>query len=169
MARRCFQSRTDASSFGWVYCGSHNFSAAAWGRPIHSSFGKKANEIGKANSLGSRLHVCNYELGIVFIFPPAETEDRACKDSTNLDDIVLPFVVPAPKYGPADRPATARAMREALTEICKQERDKLIEVEDIPDEEDETVEATDFDQEEKEEEKAYAEILWNHIDSSQSC
>ncbi|XP_060671983.1 uncharacterized protein LOC107423396 isoform X1 [Ziziphus jujuba] len=165
VARRRFQSRTDASSFGWVYCGSHNFSAAAWGRP----FGEKANEPGKANSLGSRLHVCNYELGIVFIFPPTEAEDRDYKDSMNLDDIVLPFVVPAPKYGPTDRPATARAMREALTELSEQDREKLTEVEEIPDEEDESDEATDFDQEEKEEEKAYAETLWNHIDSSQSC
>ena len=170
MALRRFQSRRDASSFGWVYCGSHNFSAAAWGRPIYSSLGRKVNELGKAKScLGSRLHVCNYELGIVFIFPPTETEDRACKNSMKLDDIVLPFVVPAPKYGPTDRPATAWAMRLALTEPRYQERVNLIEVEEIPDEEDESVEATDFDVEEKEEEKAYAEVLWNHIDSSESC
>ena len=164
MALRRFQSRRDASSFGWVYCGSHNFSAAAWGRPIYSSLGRKVNELGKAKScLGSRLHVCNYELGIVFIFPPKD-----CKNSMKLDDIVLPFVVPAPKYGPTDRPATALAMRLPLTELRDQGRENLIEVEEIPDEE-ESVEATDFVVEEKEEEKAYAEVLWNHIDSSESC
>lgn len=125
------------------------------------------NEVEKTNaSLGSRLHVCNYELGIVFIFPPTETEDR--KDSMNLDDIVLPFVVPAPKYGPTDRPATTRAMREALTELRDQERENLKEVEEIPDEENEAVEATDFVVEEKEEEKSYAKILWNYIDSPES-
>lgn len=125
------------------------------------------NEVEKTNSsLGSRLHVCNYELGIVFIFPPTETEDR--KDSMKLDDIVLPFVVPAPKYGPTDRPATTRAMREALTEVIDRERENLVEVEEIPDEENEAVEATDFVVEEKEEEKAYAKILWNYIDSPES-
>ena len=60
-------------------------------------------------------------------------------------------------------------MRLAITEPRDQERENLIEVEEIPDEEDESVEATDFDVEEKEEEKAYAEVLWNHIDSSESC
>jgi len=56
VAWRCFLSRTDASSFGWVYCGSHNFSAAAWGRLISNPFGLKSKEPGKTNtSLSSWL------------------------------------------------------------------------------------------------------------------
>ena len=37
VARRCFWSGTGSSSFGWVYCGSHNFSAASWEAlyPVH--------------------------------------------------------------------------------------------------------------------------------------
>lgn len=174
MARRRFQSKTDASSFGWVYCGSHNFSAAAWGRPISNPFGLKSNEPEKTNySLGLRLHVCNYELGIIFVFPPKGTNGIANEDCANLDDIVLPFVMPAPKYGPTDRPATGWAMREALAELTEQEKQKLAEsievMEEIPDDEEEAVEATNYVVEEKEEEKAYAEMLWSQVDLSQSC
>uniref|UniRef100_A0A6N2KZH2 HIRAN domain-containing protein n=1 Tax=Salix viminalis TaxID=40686 RepID=A0A6N2KZH2_SALVM len=172
VACRRFQSKTNASSFGWVYCGSHNFSAAAWGRLISNPFGLKSKETEKTNSyLSSRLHVSNYELGIIFTFPPTETKGITNKDSKNLDDIVLPFVVPAPKYGPTDRPATARAMSEAVAELAGLERDRLIAeelIEEIPDEEEEAVEATDYAAVEKEEEKAYAEMLWNQVDSSQS-
>lgn len=167
MARRRFQSKTDASSYGWVYCGSHNFSAAAWGRPISNPFGLKSNKRGKTStSLGSRLHVCNYELGIIFTFPQ-ETKGIINEGCGNLDDIVMPFVVPAPKYGPGDRPATARAMSEALTELKEQGIEEAITeetTEDIPDEEEE-VAGADFVVE-KEEEKAYAEMLWNQVDSS---
>ncbi|KAJ0052198.1 hypothetical protein Pint_01320 [Pistacia integerrima] len=168
VARRCFQSRIGASSFGWVYCGSHNFSAAAWGRHISSPSGTKANGPEKTNSSSNfRLHICNYELGIIFVFPPTET-----RDSSNLDDVVLPFVVPAPRYRPADRPATGKAMKDALAELTEEQRSKLAElaaaeemIEEIPDEEEE-VEATDYVVEEKEEERAYAEMLWSKVDSS---
>lgn len=174
MARRRFQSRTDASSCGWVYCGSHNFSAAAWGRSISTPSGLKTNGIGNANSsLGQMLHICNYELGIIFTFPQTETEGSASKNSTNLDDIVLPFVVPAPKYKRGDRPATRLAMWQALAELTEKEKEQHREedteveiMEENPDE-DEVVEAADYVAEEKEDEKAYAEILWSQ--SSQSC
>ncbi|XP_028064672.1 uncharacterized protein LOC114267807 [Camellia sinensis] len=117
VARRRFQSKKDASSFGWVYSGSHNFSAAAWGRPISNSLRTKAVGAVKTNSvLGSRLHVCNYELGIVFIIPPSDANGSPNHKSRSLDDIILPFVVPAPKYSPSDTPATKQAMREALAE-----------------------------------------------------
>ncbi|KAI7979380.1 Tyrosyl-DNA phosphodiesterase 1 [Camellia lanceoleosa] len=107
VARRRFQSKKDASSFGWVYSGSHNFSAAAWGRPISNSLRTKAVGAVKTNSvLGSRLHVCNYELGIVFIVPPSDVNGSPNHKSGSLDDIILPFVVPAPKYRPSDSPAT---------------------------------------------------------------
>ncbi|KAK1567940.1 hypothetical protein Q3G72_018400 [Acer saccharum] len=170
VARRRFQSTKDGSSFGWVYCGSHNFSAAAWGRSISSPSGVKGNGPGKTNSSSSlRLHICNYELGIVFIFPPTETKGSSERNRTKLDDIVLPYVVPAPKYRPKDRPATAQAMKEAIAELNEQQRLKLAEIaaieeitEEIPDEEEE-VEATGYIAEEKEEEKAYAEMLWSQV------
>ncbi|KAJ7945195.1 Tyrosyl-DNA phosphodiesterase [Quillaja saponaria] len=175
VARRRFQSRRDASSFGWVYCGSHNFSAAAWGRAIANP-SKKSNGSVKENTSDLGLHICNYELGIIFICPPTDTNGSPMINSTNLDDITLPFVMPAPRYGPMDRPATMQAMREALTELTKQESDKLVEsatdeeiMEEIPDEEEEEMPATSYVTKEKEEEKAYAEILWSQVDSSQSC
>ncbi|KAL7179760.1 hypothetical protein ACSBR1_043042 [Camellia fascicularis] len=167
VARRRFQSKKDASSFGWVYSGSHNFSAAAWGRPISNSLRTKAVGAVKTNSvLGSRLHVCNYELGIVFIVPPSDANGSPNHKSRSLDDIILPFVVPAPKYRPSDTPATKQAMREALAEW---EREISLEAvasgelmeEEIPDEEEEVLEATDYVAKEREDEKAYADILWS--------
>ncbi|XAR50421.1 Phosphodiesterase I [Bertholletia excelsa] len=177
VARRRFQSEKDAPSFGWVYCGSHNFSAAAWGRPISSSLEKCAVGSAKTNSiLGSRLHICNYELGIIFIVPPLDANGKLENTCPNLDDVKLPFVVPAPKYGPSDRPATAWAMREALTERGAREREIIMEAanpgeieEEILDEEEEAVEATNYIAEEQEEDKAYAEKLWSQVDSSQNC
>ncbi|XP_044493341.1 uncharacterized protein LOC123216821 isoform X2 [Mangifera indica] len=171
VARRSFQSRTGASSFGWVYCGSHNFSAAAWGRRISSPSVMKANGPEKTNTSSNlRLHICNYELGIIFVFPPTETKDRG-----NMDDVVLPFVVPAPRYTPTDRPATGKAMRDALAELTDEQRSNLAEVaagegmmQEIQDEEDEVEATTDYVAEEKEEENAYAEMLWSQIDSSES-
>lgn len=167
--------KKDASPFGWVYCGSHNFSEAAWGCPVSGLHDKKINGNTNYSSLGSRLHACNYELGILFISPPP---DAHCKinQQTNLDDIVLPFVVPAPKYRPADKPATAQEMREALLEqtergrevnAAAKEADEWIQ-EEIPVEE--VIEATDYYVvKEREDEKAYAEKLWNQVDSSENC
>lgn len=168
MARRRFQSKKDSPSFGWVYCGSHNLSAAAWGRPIYKSIEINAAGAVKSNSiLGSRLHICNYELGIIFIVPPPDSMASSKHNTANLDDIVLPFVVPAPKYKSSDTPATAQAMREALVERGRQmfmESAAAGEVmdEEVPDdEEDDVVTATDFFAEEKEDEKAYADKLWS--------
>jgi hypothetical protein len=59
-------------------------------------------------------------------------------------------------------------MREALAVLTELERDRLISeemIEEIPDEEEEAVEATYY----VVEEKAYARMLWNQVDSSQSC
>lgn len=105
-----------------------------------------------------------------------ETKCIANQNRTNLDDVALPFVVPAPKYGPKDRPATAQAMREALAELSEREAKSLAEVEitenmmeEVSDEDDEEVnEATNYIVEEKEEDKTYAEKLWSQVDSSQS-
>ncbi|XP_021286503.1 uncharacterized protein LOC110418179 isoform X2 [Herrania umbratica] len=177
VARRRFWSKTGSPSFGWVYCGSHNFSAAAWGRPISGSVGIKASGLDKTKScMTSRLHICNYELGIIFLFPLTETKCIANQNSTKLDDIALPFVVPAPKYGSRDRPATAQAMREALAELSERETKSLLEVEitenmmeEVPDDNEEVSEATNYVAEEKEEDKTYAEKLWSQVDSSQSC
>ena len=48
------------------------------------------------------FHICNYELGIIFTFPP--TENNGCPEvkSPKLEDITLPFVVPAPRYRSCD-------------------------------------------------------------------
>ncbi|OVA03083.1 Forkhead-associated (FHA) domain [Macleaya cordata] len=175
VARRRFQSKTGKSSFGWVYCGSHNFSPAAWGRPVSTTGEKTDGFVGTTSSLGWRLHVCNYELGIIFVVPPSDTTPKGTTSKcSNLDDIVLPFVVPAPKYRRSDRPATAQAMREALVELAELEKDFLEEAEavgemmeeEIPEEE-EVVEVSEYVQEEKDEEKAYAETLWSQVDSSE--
>lgn len=178
MAQRRFQSKKDSSSFGWIYCGSHNFSASAWGRPISNSFGIKTTGTHQANSCSrQRLHICNYEIGIIFIFPPSGVAKGDSNESNkNLDDVVLPFVMPAPKYGATDRPATTQAMTEALAELTKQEREKIVaEInseemveEEFPDEE-EAIQEGEYVAEEKEEDKVYAELLWSQVDSSQSC
>lgn len=167
MARRRFKSKSNESSFGWVYCGSHNFSAAAWGRLISGSSATKDDEERfTASASDTRLHICNYELGVVFTFPPTERKKSIdIKSSPNLDGIVLPFVVPAPKYGPRDRPATARAMRDALVAMNQKESHSVVEIEAVPDE-DEPAEETNFVAEEKEEEKAYANMLWSQIGPS---
>lgn len=171
VAQRRFQSKAaDSSSFGWVYCGSHNFSPAAWGRPISNPFATKANGEARGKSVMQRpthLHICNYELGIIFIVPPSDNEKGA-----SLDDIVLPFVVPAPKYKPRDRPATAQAMSEALAELSEEQEavvaGKDVE-EEIPYEEEEAAEAaTCVADQDNEEEKAYADTLWSQVDSSES-
>lgn len=92
----------------------------------------------------------------------------------DLDDITLPFVIPAPKYRNGDRAATARAMREAWDEIAVLQREASLAVsleepnEDIPDEEEELFEASDYVDEEREEEKIYAEMLWSQVDSSEN-
>ncbi|XP_028100026.1 uncharacterized protein LOC114299468 [Camellia sinensis] len=167
VARRRFQSKKDASSFGWVYSGSHNFSAAAWGCPISNPLRTKAVGAVKTNSvLGSRIHVCNYKLGIVFIVPPLDANGSPNHKSRSLEDIILPFVVPAPKYRPSNTPATEQAMREALAEW---EREISLEAvasgelmeEEIPDEEEEVLDATDYVAKERKDEKAYADILWS--------
>lgn len=171
---RRFQSKKDASSFGWVYCGSHNFSAAAWGRPLSNTLDRSACIDMNSSVLGSQLHICNYELGIIFTVPPPDSnslENGKCRD---LDDIPLPFIMPAPKYSPRDRPATPQAMREALAELadlqelCATEITGECQAEEVPDEEEEALEAAAFVAQEKEDEKDYAEKLWIYVDSCES-
>ncbi|KAL6584618.1 hypothetical protein OROMI_003907 [Orobanche minor] len=175
VGRRRFVSKKDGSSFGWVYCGSHNFSAAAWGRPIsdRQSNGNTRNNF----VLGSRLHISNYELGIIFIVPPPPPPPGCIeRNIRNLDDIVLPFVVPPPKYRPIDRPATAQAIREALKEereineaVLAGAGDDWMEDEAIEQEEEEVPEDGRYVAQEKDDEKAYADKLWSQVDSSESC
>lgn len=146
------------SSFGWIYCGSHNFSPAAWGRTAVST------------ASSPRLHICNYELGILLIVPPSDTSEGTAGKSFNLDDITLPFIMPAPKYQDGDRPATAQAMREAVAVLQRDKSSVVVATEevneDIPHEEEEEVfEPSDYFTEEKEEEKIYAEMLWSQVDS----
>ncbi|KAL1533248.1 hypothetical protein AAHA92_33159 [Salvia divinorum] len=175
VGRRRFLCKKDGSSFGWVYCGSHNFSAAAWGRPL--SDGRSNGNMRNNSALGSRLHISNYELGIVFIVPPP---DGAKENTENLDDVGLPFVVPPPKYRPTDKPATAQAIREALAELSEREKetneatamatdgDWMEEgvTEHADEEEEEEVAKTiQYVSREKEAEKAYADQLWSQVDS----
>ncbi|GMH26387.1 hypothetical protein Nepgr_028230 [Nepenthes gracilis] len=146
VARRRFQSKAGTSSFGWVYCGSHNLSPAAWGRPISGPSAGQVNGSVNSTSSASRLHICNYELGVVFVFPPPETYGHTEKSSMRLDDIILPFLMPAPKYGPQDRPATKQAMKEALAEMVAEAATVAVEevTEEIPDEEEEVTEAAQY-------------------------
>ncbi|XP_027341229.1 uncharacterized protein LOC113854452 isoform X2 [Abrus precatorius] len=169
VARRCFWSGRDAPSVGWVYCGSHNFSAAAWGRQISNPISTRNDGPRKEDpSVKYGLHICNYELGIIFTFPPRENNDCPKLKSTNLDDIILPFVVPAPKYGSRDRPATMQTMREVMVELAEKGREKHAEQEMEELDEEEELESTNYVEQEKEEEKVYAEILWSQVDSSSS-
>ncbi|KAL2926029.1 Tyrosyl-DNA phosphodiesterase 1 [Bienertia sinuspersici] len=76
-------------------------------------------------------------------------------------------------YGPRDKPATKRAMSEALAELAKEGRVSDLAaveetVEDVPDEDDE-VEVLNCVVHEEDDEKAYADALWHQVDSSQSC
>ncbi|KAK4362105.1 hypothetical protein RND71_017346 [Anisodus tanguticus] len=118
----------------------------------------------------------SYELGILFITPHPDAQGKT-NQRANLDDLVLPFVVPPPKYRPADKPATPQEMREALFEQTELRRDVFEAAkeadewvqEEIPEEEEEVIEATGFVVKEKEDEKAYAEKLWSQVDSSENC
>ncbi|XP_057858542.2 uncharacterized protein LOC131067524 isoform X2 [Cryptomeria japonica] len=181
VARRRFQYCSSKPSFGWIYCGSHNFSPAAWGRPLFKpTDGKAATNAGSV--LGSTLHICNYEIGLIFIVPPPEDPDSNSKDCGNLDNITLPFIVPAPRYKESDQPATNKAMHEARIEMMNFQQmneangveclelvteEALID-EDIPIEDAYEEGVADGGQEEEEEEQVYAETLWKQIDCCQS-
>ncbi|XP_030553692.1 uncharacterized protein LOC115757546 isoform X2 [Rhodamnia argentea] len=172
VAMRRFKPRASARSFGWVYCGSHNFSAAAWGRLISNQSGVKVNTPGRSNFNLKNLHICNYELGILFVVPPTETLARTNGSHIDLDDIVLPFVMPAPKYRSFDRPATAKAMWEVGVEISGlgTELSEAPSVDEMMEEnldEEPLVEVND--QIATEEENAFANQLWSQVDASQSC
>ncbi|KAJ0988696.1 hypothetical protein J5N97_007052 [Dioscorea zingiberensis] len=166
VARRRFRSRTGTSSFGWIYSGSHNFSAAAWGHIVHLPSQSKVPD-----EISPRLHICNYELGILIVVPPPKEAD---KGNLDLDEVMLPFVTPAPKYKESDKPATALAMREALAEATVAQREISLgafaaEDGDVPEEAEEEISNTDeFVAEEKEEERIYAEMLWSQMDSSET-
>uniref|UniRef100_J3LXH5 HIRAN domain-containing protein n=1 Tax=Oryza brachyantha TaxID=4533 RepID=J3LXH5_ORYBR len=174
VAQRRFRSRLGRHSFGWTYCGSHNFSPAAWGHILPPP---KANpsEV-RAVSSGPRLHICNYELGIILIVPPSSMSKQTSGRRREINDIALPFVVPPPQYKPGDRPATSLAMREAMAEASILQSNDLVDLsedtdEDLPNEDNDDehlIELSDCSPEEKEEEKIYAETLWEQVDSSQS-
>jgi len=99
---------------------------------------------------------------------------HASESRHRIEGIVLPFVIPPPRYKGSDRPATRLAMREAVAEACVVQGNDVEDLsedtdEDVPDEDDEqVVELSDCSQQEKEEEKIYAETLWGQVDSSQS-
>ncbi|PKU60534.1 uncharacterized protein LOC110114268 [Dendrobium catenatum] len=155
VARRRFQSSTSTSAFGWIYCGSHNFSPAAWGRLLPPS----TVEAGSA----ARLRIFNYELGILLIVPPPSKVEGDSGNLCNLDDFQLPFVMPAPRYCGGDRPATAFAMRGAVAELTEQDCQGMDE-EDVADEE--VIGPSEYVAEESEDDKIYAEMLWSQVGSS---
>ncbi|KAM0820986.1 hypothetical protein ACQ4PT_041937 [Festuca glaucescens] len=171
VVQRRFRSRKGGHSFGWTYCGSHNFSPAAWGQPLRPPSKANITDATRAAPSGPRLHICNYELGIILIAPPPGLPKKGNGRVHGIDGISLPFVIPAPRYKHSDRPATPLAMREAMAEACIPQSNDFSEEtdEDIADEDDElVVELSDCSPEEKEEEKIYAETLWGQVDSSQS-
>ncbi|XP_051206098.1 uncharacterized protein [Lolium perenne] len=171
VVQRRFRSRKGGHSFGWTYCGSHNFSPAAWGQPLRPPSKANTTDATRAAPSGPRLHICNYELGIILIAPPPGVSKKGNGRVHRIDGISLPFVTPAPRYTHSDRPATPLAMREAMIEACIPQSIDLSEEtdEDIADEDDElVVELSDCSPEEKEEEKIYAETLWGQVESSQS-
>eukprot|EP00850_Spirogloea_muscicola_P005027 SM000022S07241 [mRNA] locus=s22:779760:783977:- [translate_table: standard] len=127
--RRFRGSAAGQPASGWVYCGSHNLSPAAWGRPVPKAPQSQSFNAGPERvALGSCLHIYNYEAGIVLIEPPAplpiDTGGQRCaqvghghlcsSSSRGLDRIVLPFQVPAPQYQPGARPASWPAVRRAI-------------------------------------------------------
>ncbi|XP_020598557.1 uncharacterized protein LOC110038129 [Phalaenopsis equestris] len=171
VARRRFQSNTSPSAFGWIYCGSHNFSPAAWGLVIPPSPQNGGSGLHNSILSGSRLRISNYELGIILIVPPPNSTRGPLGNLRNLDAIKLPFFMPAPRYCGSDRPATASAMREAMAErlisvkFLSTEQDfQEMDEEDIVDEE--IVGPSEYIAEENEDEKIYAEMLWSQVDSS---
>jgi hypothetical protein len=130
VAIRRFQHHPSEASFGWVYCGSHNFSPAAWGRPLARA---PANTI---PVVGTALHISNYELGLIFVEPPPHSDFSSDTNDSNsqvqvskpvkgsevigLDRFQLPFVMPPPRYQASDQPATGRAMYGILLELQNQ-------------------------------------------------
>jgi len=172
VAQRRFKSRFGGHLFGWTYCGSHNFSPAAWGQLLSPPSKANPTEARSAPS-GPRLHICNYELGIILISSPPGKSKHASESRHSMEAIALPFVMPPPQYKGSDRPATRLAMREAASEACVLQSNDVVDLsddtdEDVPDEDDEQeAELSDCSQQEKEEEKIYAETLWGQVGSSQ--
>ncbi|KAF3773680.1 Tyrosyl-DNA phosphodiesterase 1 [Nymphaea thermarum] len=178
VAQRRFWNKTTSSSFGWIYFGSHNLSAAAWGYPLTDSPESGSVSVG-SSVLGSRLRISNYELGLVLVVPPPQTSKGDIEKNLVFDNIILPFVVPAPKYKLNDRPATMQAMREACAvELEKQmailvsgeddlmNEDMIDDEDEDEDEDEDIIEVTESATEEKEEDKLYAERLWSQVDST---
>ncbi|MCO5559921.1 hypothetical protein L7F22_013525 [Adiantum nelumboides] len=176
VARQTFRDPLSFQAYGWMYCGSHNFSPAAWGRPVwRAADWEAATDAGSV--LGSALHICNYELGIVLIEPPPNEDfSRGKKEPSRrgLDRFVLPFQVPPPMYKDEDRPATGKAMMEALMEMralqlkAAEEDVAVMQSEDGPEEaclvQQEGEAAGDADREEVRAEQAYVGALWSQLD-----
>ncbi|CAL5444298.1 unnamed protein product [Camellia sinensis] len=119
--------------------------------PMHVKMTKAVGAVKTNSVLGSRHHVCNYELGIVFIVPPSDANSSPNHKSPSLDDVIFPFVVPALKYRPSGTPSTKKAMREALAEHKKEISMEVVafeelteEEEEITDEAEEVLEAIDY-------------------------
>ncbi|EFJ23310.1 hypothetical protein SELMODRAFT_415650 [Selaginella moellendorffii] len=127
VAQRRFKSPTSSQAFGWIYTGSHNFSPAAWGKYIN----KAARNDDEYQPPCTRLHICNYELGIIFIDPPPTYQDDGDSNTTKqqnhggIHSFTLPFRVPAPKYSSLDRPATGSAIFQLVQQLGEGQRSVL--------------------------------------------
>ena len=175
VARRRFQESPTSRPYGWLYCGSHNFSPAAWGRPAW-----KVGDSG--NVLGSSLQISNYEIGIVFVEPPPSQylakDEHEHGNRLGIDRFIMPFKMPPPIYTDSDRPATGRAITDAYVELralqlkAAEEMDAAAPV--LKDEIPEEVEVCNLQQQEEvarssevEDAKAeefYVEALWSQIE-----
>ncbi|KAH7445355.1 hypothetical protein KP509_01G004200 [Ceratopteris richardii] len=178
IARRRFQDPSTSKIYGWMYCGSHNFSPAAWGRPMFKETDwEAATDAGSV--LGSSLHIYNYELGIVLIEPPPNENSPMGKEEhlkEGLDRFILPFKVPPPIYRSEDKPATGRAIMEAYIQMkafnqlkAAEEDDAVLQDEEladdaVPDIQGEEGPECAAERDEARAEQVYVEALWSQID-----
>lgn len=187
VARRQFQKSPSSPPYGWIYCGSHNFSPAAWGRPQwRPKDGEAATDAGIV--LGSTLHIANYEIGIVLVEPPPPVNQQSsqCKHEISelenetarrgLDRFTMPFKMPPPKYKQSDRPATGKAMYEAFMnmkamELIRGEEDFAVLQSEVPLEGELNQEDANLLVQEEVNSKGeaeYVEALWSQIENQGS-
>ena len=83
VAVRWWDATAEGASCGWVYVGSHNFSAAAWGMPIWCGREQQLSHDGWTHAKGGsqQLWMANWEAGIVRVEPPQRTDDSTALSS----------------------------------------------------------------------------------------
>ncbi|KAK5667246.1 hypothetical protein QVD99_005861 [Batrachochytrium dendrobatidis] len=91
---------------GYIYCGSHNATQAAWGSvPVMRSSVSTSSQSCKSIQHGHlQVEIKNWELGILL---PFRIRDACSHSSVGFNpdlSFVLPFEYPPAKYGPTDKP-----------------------------------------------------------------